>query len=189
MQLLHQDCHLFYKLHPALMFYANQKLGVIPDQPNDPVEYAALKPEKRVQVRDALQAQPSMIDQFVAENPFGFAAGELEVVQSWQHAIGGQFYIFRYLSKYTVFLSSGSPNKAYGVLAIADPFEEMIGPYLPRLIQTVLLPFNGKIIYDGLLSGHNITFGGGVKRMLNEEYKQAKKAFGIITSLPINDEG
>lgn len=33
------------------------------------------------------------------------------------------------------------------------------------------------------ISGYNITFGGGMKRMLNEEYKQAKEAFGIITSL------
>ena len=80
--------------------------------------------------------------------------------------------------------SGGSPKKAYGVLALADPFEELVGPYLPRLIHAVLLPFKDKIIYDGLLSGHNITFGGGVKRRLNEEYKEAKEAFGIITSLP-----
>ncbi|KKK91250.1 hypothetical protein LCGC14_2714860, partial [marine sediment metagenome] len=63
------------------------------------------------------------------------------------------------------------------------PMKEVIGPYLPRLITTVLLPFQGRIIYDGLVSGYNITFGGGMKRMLNEEYKQAKEAFGIITSL------
>ena len=55
---------------------------------------------------------------------------------------------------------------------------------LPRLIQAVLLPFKDGIIYDGLLSGHNVTFGGGVKRRLNEEYREAKEAFGIITSLP-----
>ena len=69
-------------------------------------------------------------------------------------------------------------------MALADPFEELVGPYLPRLIHAVLLPFKDKIIYDGLLSGHNITFGGGVKRRLNEEYREAKDAFGIITSLP-----
>ena len=33
----------------------------------------------------------------------------------------------------------------------------------------------------------NLTFDEGVKRMLNEEYKQAKEAFGIITSLPFED--
>lgn len=35
----------------------------------------------------------------------------------------------------------------------------------------------------------NLTFGGGIKRMLNEEYKKAKADFGIITSLPFGGEG
>jgi len=112
------------------------------------------------------------------------SSDELEIVGTWKHAVVGKFYVFRYLKKYTVFLTSGgSPNKAYGVLGLADPMKEVIGPYLPRLITTVLLPFQGKIICDGLVSGYNITFGGGIKRRLNEEYKQAKETFGIITSL------
>jgi hypothetical protein len=184
MQLSHDECRLFYKLHPALMCYANQKLKTLPDQPADPAEFYALEPEKRVQVRDALHAKPDLIDQFVADNPFGLAPEELAIVRSWKRAVVGSFYIFRYLKGYTVFLSSQKVPKAYGVLALADPFEDLIGPYLPRLIQTVLLPFKGRIVYDGLLSGHNITFGGGIKRMLNEEYKKAKADFGIITSLP-----
>jgi hypothetical protein len=60
----------------------------------------------------------------------------------------------------------------------------LVGPYLPRLYGAVLLPLKDKAIYDGLLSGYNLTFGGGIKRMLNEEYKGAKAAFGIIASLP-----
>jgi hypothetical protein len=42
----------------------------------------------------------------------------------------------------------------------------------------------GQIIYDGLLAPYSISFGGGIKRMLNEEYNRAKETFGIITSLP-----
>ena len=64
------------------------------------------------------------------------SADELEIVATWKHAVVGKFYVFRYLTKYTIFLSSGgSPNKAYGVLGLADPLEEVIGPYLPRLID------------------------------------------------------
>ena len=113
------------------------------------------------------------------------SSDELEIVATWKHAVVGKFYVFRYLSKYTIFLSSGgSPNKAYGVLGLADPLEEVIGPYLPRLITTVLLPFKARSSTTVWSPGYNITFGGGVKRRLNEEYKQAKEAFGIITSLP-----
>ena len=31
MHLVEPDCRLFYALHPALMWYANEQLGVLPD--------------------------------------------------------------------------------------------------------------------------------------------------------------
>jgi hypothetical protein len=188
MKLSTSECRLFYKLHPALMCFANRKWKILSEQPDDPAEFYALEPEKRVKVRDALHAEPDLIDRFVEANPFRFTSEELAVVQSWKHAVVGSLYIFRYLKHYTVFLSSEKVPKAYGVLALADPFEYLIGPYLPRLIQTVLLPFQGKIVYDGLLSGFNLTFGGGIKRMLNETHKQAKAEYGIITSLPFGGD-
>ena len=83
----------------------------------------------------------------------------------------GRFYVFRELKKYTVFLSTTSPAIAYGVLALSQPFEELIGPYLPVLTQTVLLPFKGMIVYDGLMSSYNISFGPGIRRNLNERFQ------------------
>ena len=184
MNLTFDEGKLFYDLYAALLSFVNRKLKVSSERFSDSQEYAATPPEARVTIRDALFDHRELIDEFVGENPAKLAADELEIVGSWKHALPGKFYVFRYLKKYTVFLTSGgSPNKAHGVLGLADPMKEVIGPYLPRLITTVLLPFQGRIIYDGLVSGYNITFGGGMKRMLNEEYKQAKEAFGIITSL------
>jgi len=55
------------------------------------------------------------------------------------------------------------------------------------LVQTVLLPFQGMIVYDGLLASYNITFGGGIRRMLNESYNEAKARQGIVTSLPMSE--
>ena len=100
----------------------------------------------------------------------------------------GKFYVFRELKKYTVFLSTTSPAIAYGVLALSQPFEELIGPYLPVLTQTVLLPFKDMIVYDGLMSSYNISFGPGIRRNLNEDFKEAKARHGIVTSLPMSDE-
>ena len=188
MQLSTSECHLFYKLHPALMCYVNCRLKTLPEQPGDPAKFYALEAEKRVKVRDALHAQPDLIDQFVEVNPFTFKTEELVVVQSWKHALVGSFYIFRYLKHYTVFLSSEKVPKAYGVLALADLLQEVIGPFLPVLTKTVLLPFKDKIVYDGLVASYPLSFGGGIKRMLNDTYKRAKADFGIITSLPFAGE-
>lgn len=185
MNLTFDEGNLFYDLYAAVLSFVNRKLKVSAEQFSNSAEYTSTPPEARVAVRDALFAHRELIDEFVKENPANLSTDQLEIVGSWKHAVAGKFYVLRYLTRYAVFLSSGgSPSKAYGVLGLADPLERLIGPYLPRLIQTVLLPFQGKIIYDGLISGYNITFGGGIKRTLNEEYKQAKEAFGIITSLP-----
>ena len=56
------------------------------------------------------------------------------------------------------------------------------------MIETVLLPFKGMIVYDGLMSSYNISFGPGIRRRLNESFKEAKARHGIVTSLPMSDK-
>jgi hypothetical protein len=56
---------------------------------------------------------------------------------------------------------------------------------LAVMTEAVLIPFKNKIIYDGLLSSYNVIFGAGIKRSLNDSYRQAKQRLGIVTSLPI----
>jgi len=46
MQLSPSECRIFYKLHPALMCYANYMLKTLPDQPGDPARFYALEAEK-----------------------------------------------------------------------------------------------------------------------------------------------
>jgi Domain of unknown function (DUF6398) len=51
-----------------------------------------------------------------------------------------------------------------------------------------LLPFQGQIVFDGLLNSYNISFGPGYRRSLNESYNAAKNRMGIVTSLPIGSQ-
>ena len=125
-----------------------------------------------------------MIEFFADEHPAHLSEDELEIVLSWRHLVSGRFYVFRQLKKYMVFLDTGDPPVAYGVVALTEPFEDLVGPYLPRMVEAMLLPFKGRIVYDGLLSGYNISFGGGIKRMLNDSYRRAKERQGIVTTLP-----
>jgi len=87
-----------------------------------------------------------------------------------------------------VLLSTDKQPIAYGVLALSQPFEELIGPYLPVLTETVLLPFQGMIVYDGLLRSYRVSFGSGIRRSLNESFKEANARHGIVTTLPMSDE-
>jgi len=180
-----QDVELFFRLHRTLMVFVNQRLKVIPNKLATPGEFAVLSPEVRLKVRDALNAKLDLIESFVDENPAHLSEDELDIVRSWRHLVAGRFYVFRELKKYTVFLMTTGPAIAYGVLALSQPFENLIGPYLPVMTQTVLLPFKDKIVYDGLMSSYNISFGPGIRRSLNESFKEAKLRHGIVTSLPM----
>lgn len=180
------ELELFFKLHRALMFFVNQRLKVIPAKLASPEEFAALSPEVQLKVRDTLNTNLDLIESFADENPANLSDDELDIVRSWRHLVIGKFYVFRELKKYTVFLSTTSPAVAYGVLALSQPFEDLIGPYLPVLTQAVLLPFKDMIVYDGLMSSYNISFGPGIRRNLNEDFKEAKARHGIVTSLPLS---
>jgi hypothetical protein len=166
------------------MLYVNRRLGVLDEPVATPEAYAAMPYEARLKVHKALLDHVDLIDAFVEENPFHFDEADLEIVRSWKHLVGGTFYAFRQLKSYMVFLSTTEPIVAYGVVALTDPFEELLGADLPRMIRTTLLPFKGRIIYDGLMSGYNVSFGPGIRRSLNEGYKEAKAHRGIITMLP-----
>ncbi len=186
MLLTPQDADLFFKLHRSLMCFVNERLQIVPEE-GTPEQFSALPPETRLKVRKALLDEMDLIQFFVDANPFDLTDGELEIVRSWQHQLFGKFFVFRYLKNYTVFLSTEEPAVAYGVLALTQPFQELVGPYLPVWTETVLMPFKGKIIYDGLMSSFNISFGPGVHRNLNESYKQAKERLNIVQSFPAEE--
>jgi len=147
-------------------------------------QFTSSPTEIRLKVRDALFAQPELIDRFVQLNPAQLTAEKLAIVAGWKHAVIGNFFVFRFLKHYAVFLADQPSPRAYGVLALASPFENVVGPHLPVLVKGVLLPINGRIIYDGLLLSYRISFGPGIRRSLNAKFKAAKAAFGVITSLP-----
>ena len=188
MPLAPDQLELFYRLHPSLMFYVNQRLKLIDEDVASPEAYVRLPPTSRAAVHKALPQHLDLIDAFVDENPFHFNDSELAIVRSWKHLVAGTFYAFRHLRDYMVFLSATDPVVAYGVLPLLDPFEVVIGPHLPRMIKTTLLPFQGQIVYDGLMSAYNISFGPGIRRSMNDDYRAAKERSGIITSLPPDPE-
>jgi hypothetical protein len=170
------------------MFFVNQRLHVLPDDVASPEEFSSLPPQVRLKVRDTFLKHADLIGAFVEENPAGLTTEELGIVRSWRHLVHGKFYVFRQLKKYMVFLSTDKQPIAYGVLALSQPFEELVGPYLPVLTETVLLPLKGMIVYDGLMRSYRISFGPGIRRSLNESFKEAKTRHGIVTSLPMSDE-
>ena len=172
----------FYRIWFPLLHYVNERRNLVPEVPVSPEE-GSISPNDAIQVRSAVWADDELRRAFIAENPFDLPPDDLALVASWDARIGGDFYVFRHLKKYSVFIHQGDVDRVYAVLGLVSPFEEVLPMPPPVLVQTVLLPFEGRIIYDGLFSMYNIYFGGGIRSDLNEIYRAAKERGRIITSL------
>jgi|SRR3990170_8653438 len=179
MKLTVQDADLFFKLMWSLQNYVNLKLEIIPDIATVD-KYQQLPSSKKLNVRDALYDNIDLIDSFVEENPQDLSKAELEVVKSWKKFERGDYFIERLLKKYAIFIGG---EKVYAVLGLYESLEVVL-PYvrLPYYAKAVLLPFKGKIIYDGMLQGYAISFGGGIRSNLKETYMAAKQNGRIIES-------
>jgi hypothetical protein len=187
MALPFSDGKHFIRLYHSLLVYINNKHKVL-EGLHHPDDFFKLSPEDILKLKDKLYAAPDQIDSFVRDNPANLASEDLEIISPWRHFKRGKFYVIRYLKNYTVFLDEGHPAKAYGVQELAVPLEKMLGSNLPRLVQAILLPFKGQIIYDGTFTSYNIYFGSGMRRSINDSFQQAKTSYGIITTLPFSSE-
>ena len=183
MKLSPEDATLFFKLMWPLQFYVHQQRQILPDV-NSVEEYAHCTQEEKLQVRNALYENVGLLDDFVAQNPAQLAADELQIVQSWKRFVSGTFYIERYLKKGTIFVGSGQPSKVYAVLGLTDPIEDVFYGHKPPIaVDAVLLPFKGRIVYDGLMSIYRVYFGSGIRADLKEIYMAAKQNRRIIETL------
>ena len=184
MKLSKQDADLFFQLMWSLQFYVNGKFNINPDV-NSVENYTELAQEDKMIVREKLFAHPNLINEYIALNPDGLDKDKLFIIEGWKSFVKGEFHIERYLKNHAIFIGG---EKVYAVVALYEGFEEMIHKsYLPLYTKAVLLPFKGKIIYDGLMQSYNVSFGGGIKRSLKETYMKAKQNDRIITSLEENN--
>jgi hypothetical protein len=171
----------FYALWKPLILFVNERLRLEPallgaggDEPWDP--------QKIYTVREALWADDALREAFLAENPAHLSPADLAIVDSWQYRVAGTFCIFRHLKKHSLLIKDG-PREVYAVLGLASALDEIV-PFTPCYAKAVLLPFEGRIIYDSLLVPYNVYLGPGIRRGLANAYKDAKERGAIITALP-----
>lgn len=183
MYLSPEDATLFYKLMFSLQCYVSQQCALEPTIAS-PEAYSKLAQQAKLVVRNALYAQPALIDRFVNENPFSFVDDALAIVASWKNFVAGNFYIERYLPHYSIWIATAPPANVYQVCGITHSLEEIIERvYLPLQVKAVLLPFKDQIIYDGFLSTYPTRLGGGLKVALRQEYMTAKEQGRILERL------
>ncbi|MDR0902662.1 MAG: hypothetical protein LBM92_07840 [Opitutaceae bacterium] len=188
MTLTPAEAELFFKLYYALNWWTNKTHHVIPSFTKPvygtglPISFNDFQ-----KVRNALWENPQWVDDFLAGNDSaGFTKGERDIVADWRrYFVTGDFIVHKHLSRYSVLMTmQGKPTRLYGVCGLHQHIKEVLTAPTPFMAQSVvLLPFNGRIIYDGIASFPGVFFGPGIRSDLKEEYAGTKEKSGIITTL------
>jgi hypothetical protein len=172
----------FYRIWFAMLSYANRQLKLVRELPESPQD-GSIDVQDAFKIASAVWDDDALRYSFIEENPTGLPPEDLALARSWDRRVAGDFYIFRFLKKYTVLIGSGDPAPVYGVLGLVSPIEEVLPGPLPRLARMTLLPFEGRITYDGLMAPYSVYFGSGIRGNLNDIYRLANERGAIVTSL------
>ncbi|HVI40666.1 MAG TPA: SEC-C metal-binding domain-containing protein, partial [Anaerovoracaceae bacterium] len=181
-QLSSEECRLFYETWYGLMGFVNDRKSVIkakikPEYPNAVSDMMVHK------VREVLWEKPELIDEYISETEL--PEEKIDILKLWRtNHKKGMFFILEYQPEYAVAIAPDAQgeDRLYGIKGISSSMENALRRNLPAQIETVLLPFKGKIIYDSFMSSMPIGFAEGAKAAFREMHDKAIK-YGIITSL------
>lgn len=181
-QLSSDECRLFYETWYGLMGFVNERERVIrhkikPEYPN------AVSDMLIHRVREVLWENPELISEYISRTKL--SEEKAGILGLWrQNHKKGMILILEYQPEYAVALASNEQGKdrLYGIKGISNSLAHALRRDLPAQVETVLLPFKGKIIYDSFMSSLQIGFGEGAEEVFRDVYDRAIK-HGIITTL------
>jgi hypothetical protein len=167
----------FFKLWLPLLRHVNTKHQLFDSVPSGD-NPASWKPNETLRLRNKLWENPELFESYINAAEHRLTASEKSLLVEWGNRRKEEYVVLKHLSRYTVFLSH---DRVYGVIGITNPITEMIAA--PAYAKAVLLPFEGKIVYDSFLESYAIRLGRGTREDLNHKYRTLKGTKGICTSL------
>jgi hypothetical protein len=169
----------FYRLFFGLLRFVNERCGII----NDPLygTYEITVPETAKKVIDVLWSREGIIDEYLKEDPDDLTLLEKATVSAWRHHITSKFILYNMDEEHSIFIDG---PYAFGVSGVACEISELIDrETLPAFVETTLIPYDGKIIYDTIIVQTAIRFVGNMLEMCHSEYGKAVDNGGIITEV------
>jgi hypothetical protein len=183
-QLSFVERKLFYETWYKLLDFINQKHKIFNFRIK-PV-YPAIHDETQLyKIREKLWKNPQQIEEFISASD-GLSDEEIRLLQSWEKRhIKGCFLLMKYENEYAVLMRADKDvdPRLYAVKGMSTSIAEAMRRELPVMLETVLLPFGDKIIYDSFMASDAVTFGDGIRKMLDDDYIRAKDMYGITTKL------
>lgn len=180
------DAKAFFYLWLRLDTFTNQRVGLLPGvETLEQMRSHSLA--DMAAVRALLWKNSALLDEFLRDNPFHLSPGEVAEVQAFRCAVHGTFYVERCLKNYAVFILAGSSPRVFAVHGLTERIDQVLyrsgGLGYAAMVDTVLLPFRGRIVWDGMVRLQNVTFGAGIRSRFKDVYLRAKDRKQVVFSL------
>ena len=170
MHLTDEQADRFYDLLDSLTVYANAAFGVT--DPNRLLgRDGRFNPQERAAVHEKLWADPTIIDDYIEDNPLGLPPRELAQMSRWKQRLTGPELLAGFDERGRALFSVGERRVA--VQGITQDITEVIVEQPPTIIHVTLLPFDDVIVYDSLVMPMPVDFGPGFQNMLESEAEEA----------------
>lgn len=176
-----QEYHQYVDAHMKLLYHVGKEQSLIP--PLTTMEaFLKLPFQRKYRCREELYSHIFLLDGYLDQNTEHLHTDEIQVLKGFKKHIRSDFIILKCLTRHAVFIDSKT-NLIYAVKALSDRFDVFFKRF-PVYCSTTILPFNGKIIYDGFINAPgNITLGPGITASLNENYLRARASRSVILTL------
>ena len=101
----------------------------------------------------AIWERPELIERYIKQKGDVLSEETKRALFDWrENFVFGSFIVARYLDEGAVFISVRD-GQVYLVSGITSPIEESLTPEaLPCQMKTALIPFMGRLIYDGIMN-------------------------------------
>ena len=129
--------------------------------------------------------RPEFIDKYISEREATISAEARRNLSKWRkHYVPGPFFIERFTNKGAIFISA-KDGQVYLVSGITSDIEESLDRNaLPYVVETTLIPYRGRIVYDSTMKAKPKLLTPEGKQELARIYDAAKKNHNIIQMLP-----
>lgn len=166
MQLTHNQARRLGRILSSLVMFINDTRHIVPEE--DLLEATGdVTPQAFESLLPIVWDVPSLIDEFVKENPDGLDRADLDEALRWKDRLTGPQLLLGYDDQGRALFPIGDDIVA--VCGIEAPCAREFSQPAPAPIDITLLPFEDLITYDSLLGGFNISFGPGMQKMVDNE--------------------
>jgi hypothetical protein len=144
-----EEYNHYTDLHFKLLYFTGKRCNILKTA-TSLKEFKKLPLRKKYECRQLFNKQTEILEEFVKNYSLKLSDEQFKMLEGFRRRISDRYFIIlKCLTKYAIFIDNDN-DKVYGVLALSNPFIDFFDDF-PVLIKTTILPFNGKIIYDGFL--------------------------------------